>query len=78
MSSYWAGYAVTGLILTQPEFDVMVRKYKEKNPKQDDIEEIIKPGLWVCCAYSPVKSPKGRVWRLSSHIKWQNGQCAGI
>lgn len=36
MSSYWAGYNGTGLILKQNEFDAFLEKYKEKNPTQAD------------------------------------------
>lgn len=37
MSSYWAGYSGTGLVLTVPEFNKMLKQYKEKNPDQSEI-----------------------------------------
>lgn len=37
MSSYWAGYSGTGLVLTTPEFDKMLEQYKKKNPEQSKV-----------------------------------------
>ncbi len=34
MSSYWAGYSGTGLMLNENEFLNFLEKYKEKNPSQ--------------------------------------------
>lgn len=39
MSSYWAGYSGTGLVLTESEFNAMLEVYKEKNPEHADIDE---------------------------------------
>lgn len=39
MSSYWAGYAGTGLILTEPEFSAMLEVYMEKNPNERETIE---------------------------------------
>lgn len=39
MSSYWAGYSGTALVLTQDEFEAMMGVYKSKNPR--DAERIL-------------------------------------
>lgn len=40
MSSYWAGYSGTGLVLKEDEFEKFLEKYKEKNPSMaESLEE---------------------------------------
>lgn len=39
MSSHWAGYSDTGMILTVSEFEEMWAKYEEWNPQQKGIVE---------------------------------------
>lgn len=43
MSSYWAGYSDTCMVLTDSEFQEMMKQYKKKNPRavidEEDIEE---------------------------------------
>lgn len=42
MSSYWAGYAGTGLVLNQEEFSAFLEKYMEKNPVQaENLDEYL-------------------------------------
>lgn len=45
MSSYWAGYSGTGLVLNQSEFNSMLKAYKDKNPEQAaNIDEVMENG----------------------------------
>lgn len=39
MSSYWAGYAGTALVLSNDEFQAMMKAYREKNPKDMELLE---------------------------------------
>ncbi len=42
MSSYWAGYSGTGLVLNGKEFDKFLENYKERNPEQvENLDEVI-------------------------------------
>lgn len=41
MSSYWTGYAITGLVLSSAEFNAMLEVYKKKNPEWKNIEEVM-------------------------------------
>ncbi len=52
MSSYWAGYSGTGLVLSSSEFDAMLAKYKEKNPDQAKaVDEAVENGEVNCTAF---------------------------
>lgn len=44
MSSYWAGYAGTGLVFKQSEFDEMLKVYMEKNEGEREAVENIEDG----------------------------------
>lgn len=42
MSSYWAGYHGSGLVLSQAEMDAFLKEYKKKNPSQaDSLDEAV-------------------------------------
>ena len=65
MSSYWAGYSDTCMVLTDSEFREMMKQYEKKNPRAVVNEEDLESMAFVISKFAGTVALKDRTFHVT-------------